>query len=120
MATVALVGLVRGIADVVEAALRGDGYAVARLPLDADTVRALARAGPDVVVFDGHAYANTRTLLTDLRAQPATADVPVVLLGPARPAEVPHFEVVQRLGRSFEVDDLLAAVARARRAGYPG
>ena len=117
---VTLVGLVRGVADLVEAALRGEGHTVTRLPLDADSVRALGRARPDVVVLDGHAYANTRALLTDLRAQSATATLPVVLLGPARPAEVPHFEVVQRLGRSFEVDDLLAAVSRARGTSYAG
>ena len=86
MAAVALVGLVRGMADLVAAGLRSEGHAVATLPLDAETVQSLGRRRPDVVVLDGHAYANTRVLLTDLRAQLATADLPVVLLGPARPA----------------------------------
>ncbi|HEU5317914.1 MAG TPA: hypothetical protein VFX49_17515 [Chloroflexota bacterium] len=120
MAAVALVGLERGLADLVEAGLRGEGHAVARVPLDAGTVRALGRRRPDAVVLDGHAYANTRVLLTDLRAQPATAELPVVLLGPARPAEVPHFEVMERLGRAFELDALLAAVRRALGATYTG
>ena len=120
MTAVALVGLVPAVADLVEAALRGEGHTVSRLPLDAGTVRALGRAAPGVLVLDGHAYVNTRAFLTDLRAQPATAQLPVVLLGPARPAEVPHFEVVQRLGRSFAVDELLAAVKRATSRGYTG
>jgi hypothetical protein len=37
----------------------------------------------------------------------------VAVLGPARPAEVPHFEVVQRLGRAFSLAELLVAVRRA-------
>jgi DNA-binding response OmpR family regulator len=113
VAVIALVGLVPAVADLVAAALRSEGHAVARRPLDADVVRALGRAPPDVLVLDGHAYANTRTLLTDLRAQEATRALPVVVLGPARPAEVPHFEVVQRLGRSFSLAALLGAVRRA-------
>jgi hypothetical protein len=67
---------------------------------DADVVRDLGRAPPDVLVLDGHAYAKTRAL-------------PVVVLGPARPAEVPHFAVVQRLGRAFSLDELLEAVRRS-------
>ena len=37
----------------------------------------------------------------------------MVVLGPARPAEVPHFEVVQRLGRAFSLEELLGAVRGA-------
>jgi DNA-binding response OmpR family regulator len=113
VAAIALVGLVPAVADLVAAALRSEGHAVARRPLDADVVRELGRAPPDVLVLDGHAYANTRVLLADLRAHPALRGRPVVVLGPARPAEVPHFEVVQRLGRTFSLDELLVAVRRA-------
>ena len=120
VAVVALVGLERGLADLLAVGLRGEGHTVVTLCLDAATVRTLGRRRPDVVVLDGHTYANTRVLLTDLRAQPATADLPVVLLGPARPAEVPHFEVVQRLGRALEMDALLEAVRRALNEPYAG
>ena len=113
MATIALVGLVPAVADLVAAALRSEGHVVTRLPLDTDVVRARGQAPPDEHVLDGHAYANVRTLRTDLRAQAATALLPVVVLGPARPDEVPHFEVVQRLGRTFSLDALLTAVRRA-------
>jgi DNA-binding response OmpR family regulator len=113
VAAIALVGLVPAVADLVAAALRSEGHAVARRPLDADVVRALGRAPPGVLVLDGHAYATTRALLTDLRAQEATRALPVVVLGPARPDEVPHFEVVQRLGRAFSLAELLAAMRRA-------
>ena len=113
MTAIALVGLVPGVAGLIETALQSEGYTVVRLLLDADVVRALGRAAPDVLVVDGHAYANVRALLTDLRAQATTKDLPVVVLGPARPDEVPHFEVVQQLGRSFSLDALLVAVRRA-------
>ena len=85
MAAIALVGLVPAVADLVAAALRSEGHAVVRRPLDADVVRDLGRAPPDVLVLDGHAYANTRALLTDLRAQAATRALPVVVLGPGAP-----------------------------------
>jgi hypothetical protein len=66
-----------------------------------------------VLVLDGHASANTRALLGDLRAQAATRALPVVVLGPARPDEVPPFAVVQRLGRAFSLEELLGAVRKA-------
>jgi hypothetical protein len=113
MAAITLVGLVPAVADLVTTAPRSEGHTVARLPLDADVVRELGRAPPEVLVLDGHAYANTRALLADLRAHAALGGLPVVVLGPARPAEVPHFAVVQRLGRAFSLDELLVAVNRA-------
>lgn len=113
MAAIALVGLVPAVAELLEAALQSEGHTVTRLLLDADVVRALDRAPPDVLVLDGHAYVNVRALLTDLRAQTATHALPVVVLGPARVDEVTHFAVVQQLGRSFSLDALLVAVRRA-------
>jgi DNA-binding response OmpR family regulator len=113
MARVALVGIVGALAEVVSAALAEDGHTVTRLALDADVVRNLNRSPPDVVVFDGHAYANTKAFLTDLRAQPETATLPVVVLGPERPAEVPNFQVVYQLGRTLDLPQLLGAVSRA-------
>ena len=120
MTTIALVGLVPAVAVLVEAALRGEGHLVTRLALDAETVRAVGHVRPDVLVLDGHAYVNTRTFLTALRDQPTTAAQPVVLLGLARPSEVPHFEEVQFLGRSFDVRSLLTAVDRAVGRSYTG
>ena len=113
MGRVVLVGLVPSMADVVAAALAGEGHDVVRLPLDADVLRQLTRNVPDAVVFDGHAYANTRAFLNALETQAEAGPVPVVLLGPERPAEVPQFEVVYQLGRAFDLTALLAAVRRA-------
>jgi DNA-binding response OmpR family regulator len=110
---IALVGLPAPLVEMLRPALAAEGYAVAVLPLDGDVMRALARRRPGAAVLDGHAYVNTRAFLADLREQPETASVPVVVLGPARPAEVPRFEVVEQLGRSFDLDALLAAIRRA-------
>ena len=103
MGRVALVGLVPSMAEVVAAALAGEGHDVVQLPLDADVLRQVTRSAPDAVVFDGHPYANTKAFLNALESRPDARPVPVVLLGPARPAEVPQFEVVYQLGRTFDL-----------------
>src|ERR671933_660003 len=113
MATVALVGFVPSLASVVAAALDEEGLDSVQLPLDADVVRQLKRHPPDALIFDGHAYANTKAFLADLRTQRETAMVPVVVLGPERPAEVPQFEVVYHVGRTLDLNVLLAAVERS-------
>ena len=112
MAAVALVGFVPSVADVVATVLAKEGHDVVRQPLNADAVREIVRRPPDAVVFDGHAYANAKAFLTDLRAQSETSRVPVVMLGPERPAEVPQFEVVHRVGRALDLEALLDAIHR--------
>ena len=113
MASVTLVGVVPSLADVVAAALAGEGHTVIQLPLNADVLRELAKRRPDAVVFDGHAYANTKAFLADLRARPETHGLPVVLIGPERPAEAPQFEVVHQVGRTLDLNALIAAIRRA-------
>jgi hypothetical protein len=113
MARVGLVGLVEPVAEIVAGALAEEQHTVLRFPLDSDVVRNVRRAALDVVVFDGHTYANTKAFLNDLRERPETATLPVVLLGPERPTEVPHFEVVHQLGRTLDLPKVLEAVERA-------
>ncbi len=113
MGRVALVGLVPSVAEVVVAALADEGHAVEQYSLDADGIRRLGRDRPNVVLFDGHAYANTKAFLSDLRRHADTKNLPVVLVGPERPAEVPNFEVVHQLGRAFDLNAVLSAVRRA-------
>jgi hypothetical protein len=110
---VGLVGLVEPLAEILSGALTEEGHTAIRFPLDSDAVRNVRRAGLDVVVFDGHAYANTKAFLEDIRGFPQTANLPVVLLGPERPAEVPHFEVVHQIGRTLDLPKVLEAVGRA-------
>jgi DNA-binding response OmpR family regulator len=110
---VALVGWSEPVARLFDAALAGEGHAVTRVALDAETPRAVARATPEVVVLERHRYVDVRALLADLRAQAELAEVPVVLVGPGDPVEVPGIEVVRQTGRTLEMDALLAAVNRA-------
>ncbi len=110
---VALLGWTEPVARLFDAALAGEGHSVARVALDADAPRALARCAPEVVVLERHRYVDVGALLADVRAQVELATVPVVLVGPGDPVEVPGIEVVRQKGRTLEIDALLAAVNRA-------
>ena len=88
------------------------GFAVSRLPLDSDAVRALAKRTPDALIIDAEAYVDTRALLANLRGRPETGRLPVVLLGQGEAAEVAQFEIVEQLGRSLDLGKLLDAVRR--------
>lgn len=83
------------------------------IPLDADTVRALVRRSPDVLVIDVHPYIDARALLRDVQAQSEMQGVPVVLVGPPEPIEVPGVQVVRHRGRALDATRLLEAVNRA-------
>ena len=111
--TVALVGFAAPVSGLVEPALSGDGYAVERVALDADTVRALVKTRPRVVVLDCHPYVDARALFGDLRAAPELAETAVVAVGPPEGPEVPGLEVVRQPGRALELDRLLQAIHRA-------
>jgi len=108
-----LVGFAAPLAALVEPALAADGYSADRLALDADTVRALVRARPRVVVLDCHPYMDARTLFTDVRGAPELADTAVVAVGPPEGPEVPGLEVVRQPGRALDLDRLLQAIHRA-------
>ena len=111
--TVTLVGFAAPVYGLVEPALTGDGYAVERVALDADTVRSLVRAKPRVVVLDCHPYVDARALFADLRAAPDLAETAVVAVGPPEAPEVPGLEVVRQPGRALELDRLMQAIHRA-------
>ncbi len=68
---------------------------------------------PDVLVFDGHEYVNTKRFLDDLRRHPRTAGVPMVVLGPAHPTAVPHYSGVVKLGHCYDLHQVIEAVQRA-------
>jgi hypothetical protein len=111
--TVALVGFAAPVVGLVEPALTGDGYAVSRVALDADTVRTLVKSRPRVIVLDCHPYVDTRALFGDLRAAPELAEAAVVAVGPPEAPEVSGLEVVRQPGRALELDRLLQAINRA-------
>jgi DNA-binding response OmpR family regulator len=113
MPRIALVGWTASVADLLEAVLASEGHPVDRVPLDADTVRVLVRRPPDVIVIDEHRFMNVHALTGELRAHGELAGLPVVLVGPSEPVEVPGIEVVPEQGRSLDLGALLRAVNRA-------
>jgi hypothetical protein len=110
MAVVALLGFATSVAAVLWEALADEQHEAVVVPLDPDAVRALGHLSPDVLVLDGHLYLNTRAILDDLRGYLPTRRLPVVLIGPARPTQVPDYPGVWRLRPSFELGPLLEAI----------
>jgi hypothetical protein len=110
--TVALVAWAAGAAQLVEAALAGEGLHVVRVPLDADTVRTLGRLKPDVLAIEAHAFLDAPALLHAIHQHVDLAQARIVLVGPQEPIEVPGVEVVQQPGRALDLDRLLDAIRR--------
>jgi hypothetical protein len=113
VAIVGLLALDGGVGEILAAALRDEGHAARLLAFGPDVVRALARQAVDVLVLDGHEYVNTKHLLEDLRVQRETRALPVVVLGPARPSQVPDLPDVTKLGPRFDLHAVLTAVHAA-------
>jgi CheY-like chemotaxis protein len=110
MATIGLLALDRDFARVLWAALEEEGHTVTWITFGPDAVRRVAQDALDVLVLDGHEYVNVKAFLHDLRAQTQTARLPVVVLGPARPREVPAFPKVVKLGQRYDLHRLLEAI----------
>ena len=113
VATVGLMALDADVAEVLAAALRDEGYDTRWITFGPDVLRLLQRHGVDVLVLDAHEFVNTKHLLAAIRAYPATAALHVVVLGPARPLEVPDLPGVAKLGPRFDLHAILDAVRRA-------
>jgi hypothetical protein len=116
MALVALLGFGPAVIPRLWEALADAEHEAMVVPLDPESVPALGRLAPDALVLDAHVYVDTRALLDDLRRYPPTQALPVVLLGPARPTQVPDYPGVWRLRPCFELASLLATIAQAVRA----
>jgi hypothetical protein len=113
MSDIALVGWAASVAELLEAALASEKHRVARVPLDADTIRELMRRPPHVIVIDRHPFVDVPALLGAVGAHGELAGVPVVLVGPSEPVEVPGIEVVPERGRTLDMGALLRAIDRA-------
>ena len=110
MATIGLMALDPDFARVLWESLEEEGHTVAWIRFGPNAVRRLLREAPDVLIFNGHEYLNTKRFLEEVRR--ATA-LPVVVLGPARPGEVPRFPGVVQLGQHYDLHQISAAVQRA-------
>jgi DNA-binding response OmpR family regulator len=103
------------LAQVLRAALADEGHTAQWISFGPDAVRLLAHYALDVLVFDGHEYVNTKHFLAAVRAQRGTATLQVVVLGPARPDQVPQLPGTILLGRAYDLYTILDAVADALR-----
>ena len=112
VATIGLMALDRDLARVLWDALEDEGHTPIWITFGPDAVRLVAQEVPDVLVFDGHEYVNTKRFLEDLRRHPKTAGVPVVVLGPAHPEDVPAFPRVVKLGQRYDLHQVIEAVQR--------
>ena len=105
------------ILDLIVEVLEAEGYRVVTTedPLDVD---AILRVGPDLVILDhmledgeGSGWA----LLEEMRRQPLTSRLPVVVCTGAARRVAEHAALLQRLEASvvlkpFDIDDLLGAI----------
>ncbi len=90
-----------------------EGYAVSVLPSALGVRREIARLRPDAIVLDlGLPYCSGATLLADLKADPLTAPIPVLVVSALLEALPPDRAALAsaRLAKPFAVQDLLAAL----------
>ena len=122
----------RDIAEIVQAVLADEGYAISCLYSVEDDalLRAVGRLEPDCVLLDSassQAYADSWVVAARLALRQRA--IPVVMFtahsmdsaearkGASDRAQAAHFEAV--LEKPFDLDDLLAAVARATGRSVP-
>ena len=107
------------ILDLLREILEGEGYRVSLSadPLDLDRVK---RAEPDLVILDHMLEEGAGSgwqLVQDLRGDPQTADLPIVVCTGAVHRVREHEDLLARLGigvviKPFDIDHLLEAVNR--------
>ena len=100
-------------------ALRSAGYAVVAVEDGADALRRIEQAVPAVVVLDlGLPRLHGRDVHSELKASPATRDIPIVIVtgGEVSDADASQFACVLR--KPCDPDRLVEAVQQClRRAG---
>jgi CheY-like chemotaxis protein len=117
MGTIALVGFDPDMGYILGRVLERAGHSAHLQDLRPDAPAELPRAQPELVIVRSARASTTLRLLRGLRADPATANIPVVLLGTlakeaeqARAARLVH----AALPMPFSLPDLLEAVESAR------
>ena len=102
--------------EVLTEALRGEGYAVTALESAFGAAGLARRLRPGVILLDiGLPYRSGASLLTELKANPSTAGIPVVVIS-ANPDALTAGRRAQAtavLDKPFQVEALLGAVRAA-------
>ncbi len=101
-----------GIVEVVTIILQSEGYTVQAYTSGRNLEEAVIREQPALLLLDlWMPEMNGPTLVKDLRANPATKNIPVVLVSAATDLEqIAKESGVPFLRKPFHIDELLAAV----------
>lgn len=101
--------------DLLRVHLQGAGFSVRAAPDAAEAIRAVLAEKPDLILSDiNMPYMDGMELLEVLRADPATADIPLMVLSASDSDE--HHDRARRLGvagylvKPISVDQLLRAI----------
>jgi len=103
-----------GIRDALAECLESEGYRVTTAQHGAEALERLRDHRPGVIVVDLlMPVMNGYQFLAALRADPALASIPVLLMtGTTARADAPHPAVDALLPKPFELEDLLGVVRR--------
>src|SRR5437867_2937630 len=99
-------------------ALTLEGFTVQEAANGAEALSAVRRRKPDVVLLDlVMPWINGLEVLTAIRMDPATADVPVIVMTgtPAQPHDLRGMGPVDLIHKPIEIEALLARLAVALR-----
>jgi hypothetical protein len=113
MAIVVLLGFEATVAADLGEALAAEGHEAVVVPRGPNDVGDLGQRPPEILMRDGRLYLHTRATLDDLRAYPPTRRLPVVLIGPARPTQVPAHPGGRQWLPTPALASLRASIARA-------
>ena len=110
----------REIADLLTQVLTEAGYAVTAIGAAVGAMTTVRALEPCVVLLDlGLPYRSGASLLAELKADPATADTPVIVV-----SSMPEFLTAERralaagiIQKPFDVQELVDTVRSSRRAG---
>ncbi|HEX5938970.1 MAG TPA: response regulator [Dehalococcoidia bacterium] len=101
------------IQRLVELVLRGEGYCVLQASDGRRALELLDREKPDLVILDLMLpLLDGWTLREKMRQQPATAEIPVILMSAVRNLRetARQLQVADYLSKPFEIDDLVRSV----------
>ncbi len=106
----------QGIRDLLTDALQSEGYAVTATESALGAAMLVRRLHPRVILLDlGLPYRSGGSLLNDLKADPATAKIPVLVVSALSESLSPERRAMAAavIPKPFRPDTLLSAVRRA-------
>jgi two-component system, chemotaxis family, chemotaxis protein CheY len=103
------------IRSVMSEALESEGYEVARACDGGDALRCARQRRPDLILLDlMMPRMDGWTFRAEQQADEALSDIPVVIVSAIAPADAAGLGAAAHLQKPFDLDDLMAVVARHR------